>query len=1055
MVVCVLVPTGVHAVPGLQSIRSNRTLLQRRILKAGEARRFSCTNKDDFLFNLLIHSWLEKDRQLRNRVRHETVPKRFQQLGLLYLDVLGGNRWSVSARLAQLSAESRTFVGSRVLAWLRAFGQLRYPKALPGSGLAWHYLAGCVHMAATRYQSAASMFRKAALSCPATTPARRLFRAFAAGMADFAAYVAVCEQPPATNETNIWKRLSGRALFPRLASPDMRGLLAPLFQIGKYEVSAYLNFRRVLSRWPLIQERPAFHSAGLRFADQGTFSYLVSRSNLLAVLNVAGQDVLAASNRTMYFRGDSGRYVSTATYSNFQPAPHHLNVLFGFMLLETSLDVRFRFQIEEKANFQIRWESISALLGARPELVRRRGRQWTVLFLRPGNPFSSSYVRLEMEKDVPEGMEFCSLLKDLSLSLHGIRFRPFAGQSLQERIRKMGTGARVLEFPLARQQLDMAIMQLLQKTETNEKPNKPSSENNSNQQLMLELRRHLEQSNSYTRKQLTRLGKHYAGLGRTRVDGLHLFPSAAHFYAMAYRYDKVQETLEKMFALQEQEDSRPSFHFTLQPGGSPASQYLDALVHRGAYASARRFLAHQEKLAYLVRDRDTRRELNLLRADLEIRSGKWKAALDILRRLKQQYRQHSSPQKKAVLRLYRDLKDFRRGYGSEKHANRVRLSFVPALAGQGRNYCVPIATQFVLRCFGDRSTTQAMIARAMGTKQTGTSFHRIIRYLRSKGVKPVPFYGTPEKIAAYLRRGFPVWAFIVPPHHGQGHVTAVTGVDLDDKRVYIYEPSGRFVIRSLTFAEMKRDQFQTAGLCFAFVSRGKQGTMPERDQFGSLVLRIIDGLSAQAEPEKLGTMIADGLKRHRDGAYRRHLRHLQLLPLIQAVQDKRVTPQQTARIASILSNNRATPWVDNKVSQYLLGELALAVRNSEDARLAFGRAVQGKDKDFRALIKLADSNFQEGRLDQARKQYRSVLTNAWRLEHLPQLPRYLLFRLMTLALRKADQGEGPALQQAARCLLQIHELLGRDKLNPRAALLIEKAGGRNTLSFLRQLYHRP
>jgi tetratricopeptide (TPR) repeat protein len=176
---------------------------------------------------------------------------------------------------------------------------------------------------------------------------------------------------------------------------------------------------------------------------------------------------------------------------------------------------------------------------------------------------------------------------------------------------------------------------------------------------------------------------------------------------------------------------------------------------------------------------ETYREWALLqRADLACESGDYRRAGELYDEFLKRYPGSLSASPVA---------EFAKAIRAEGEKRQIRLSGpLPRISGQGKNFCGPIALQFVMNYHG-YAITQKEIAREIVLSREGmTNFTEVIRFADGRGFRPIAVLADLSTLKSTLQAGLPIFVFTTM--EGQGHLTTVIGFDEGRSSVLLFEP---------------------------------------------------------------------------------------------------------------------------------------------------------------------------------------------------------------------------------------------------------------------------
>lgn len=151
----------------------------------------------------------------------------------------------------------------------------------------------------------------------------------------------------------------------------------------------------------------------------------------------------------------------------------------------------------------------------------------------------------------------------------------------------------------------------------------------------------------------------------------------------------------------------------------------------------------------------------------------------------------------------------------------VRIKMKSHLPGQGKNFCVPITSHFILNHFQKSSLSQQEIARQMQTSDQGTQVGAMIKFMQKQGYRLVALPLKKESIHYFLSRDIPLFSLVSLPNADIGHMITVIGLDPRRDLLYFYEPNRNFAISIKTLEELKRETTPLGNILLAFIPEKK------------------------------------------------------------------------------------------------------------------------------------------------------------------------------------------------------------------------------------------
>jgi tetratricopeptide (TPR) repeat protein len=560
------------------------------------------------------------------------------------------------------------------------------------------------------------------------------------------------------------------------------------------------------------------------------------------------------------------------------------------------------------------------------------------------------------------------------------------------------------------------------------------------------------------------LAKKYEAMAESNFNYPELWAISGNLYLEGYEFNSAARSFEKYFNIQREVDLEDKGLSVQLPAILHAEKlYINALIQNREYEKAELYLDKKLQEESLMSEESFSDKISfgITLSDIASRKGNWEKALKRFTELEKFITLHMNNyplsqgtlavilrartlqiQVLAYLKKYEEarhkLDQLMELYNKKPLATRfsvklflenisfpknwplpkeesVRLAHIPSLTGQGKNYCVPIAVQFILRYFGDNAANQRQIAEEMGTTEQGTNFIQMIAYLKKKGFQVKAFIGTRERVGLFLKNSIPMLTLFYPKNADIGHIASLIGMDAQSGVYYFYEPAETSAVKAMSAEELSRLQIAVGNIFLAFVPQGRDfprevnGSDSRQDEIALLILNYIDQMTLQRwekEPREILDTIA---KLDTDNKFQKFISFQKALLLLNKFYGNEIGEAELASTKKLLTDVDSFR-VENGDSFHeymrILGQLAYFVKDFARSRQAFMNAIALNPLDIQSIYMLAELLAREGQFQAAGVFYRKALAKLPYFHSvIPNLRNEILLKLAGIYKKEGKTGE--------------------------------------------------
>ncbi len=711
--------------------------------------------------------------------------------------------------------------------------------------------------------------------------------------------------------------------------------------------------------------------------------------------------------------------VESGMDSYFQKQPMFMNLSMGFKRAgsENSLDLSFR--IAPRRETAIQWSSFWKLLRRQQMILTVQGENLHIFSMLQNNPFQSKRNSISFRNNKIEKITFVSKHDESTLAIdmlvagnsQGTIF-PLQGIQVNE-IEKLRFP---VSFTTLNQMLMNRMFSQFGERRTSGSDLRTHQDAYS---LYQEISREEQKIGNKSSAALQKLAKSYhQHLVQHKRQEAWLWLFIANLYYRSYDFVNAKSAYERYFYILEDQSSQQSkLHINLPQAKSANQEFFQLLLHLGEYPQAMvhlnrtlpRFSWQPEKLAiqYNLNQQKTLENMGKFlqtkrnMADLYFRTGKLLDSAKTLENLLQQYMEvkeywvqdpkivrpfletlqnffylialandYAISQKsirdfKGLLdtlrnnKQYRDLKAIDDAGDTllrfKESRGMVRLKLTQTLPGQGKNYCVPVTAQFILKFFGNHKFTQFDLAKAMETGESGTTLSGMASFMKEQGFRMMVVPNDPDQIVQFISMGIPLVTMASQPNSDTGHMIAMIAFDRTSHDSYMYEPGNSFAVSRYSRKELARALISIGNIFIAFIPENmpvKNTTGFPDDFLGDMVDYLFHSMAGGSDVDRQEAR----LEKMFNG-------RVELAPQFYFLQKIRLIvsrwQRQDIRKKDVLFINDITAKnAENKFDTYyqlqrLLGIVSFGRQNLVAAKTAFLKSISDNAYDMYSYLYLA------------------------------------------------------------------------------------------------------
>lgn len=791
------------------------------------------------------------------------------------------------------------------------------------------------------------------------------------------------------------------------------------------------RFRQKIKKWQktISNEKLKYHRGRLRFFGRENIAirYNVSPSRNEKVLLINDKPLLVMINDDLYWSLNKVVYhIQEVLNDNLDSKPPRLNLSLLFTEEGGQNSIQLRFRLTSNGGFYLNWDNLWHILTRLSYTVFNQKNTYTLYHYKPANPFQSKRMVISAPDGLPDSFNIHSLDDNKPFILDNLVFASNQGTLNPKKYLK-GATIKKLNSPIDLQSLNYWLLSQITSARKADSPNASKSD------IQQKINRHLQQDfaqvHGQSPKRLQRLARKYIDLAEKHPQIGRLQAIAAYLHYRTYSFAEAQKLYKRYFQLKkENQFEDKDFHVSLSFVRQAEHYYLKTLIHSKKLDQAYKYII--QRINKLNKPKEMTPEIlrkniqyRLKGIDISARSQKWDQAITNLRKLSDYISQKAqgkllSPaslnliKKAYLLQLQvigfrgnnQSIQEINKQYGQiwqkaqklfpdttkrlqwqiqksipdnwpNSREDKIRISSLPILPGQGKNYCVPIALQFLLRLNGDSETTQKQIAKALDTGERGTNIRTMFSYMRKRGYQPRAFPANINAAARYLKQGVPLLALISVPTSEIGHMVAVIGVDKKSQLYYLYEPSSTLGFTTMTYKQLRRRQRTTGNIFITFVPQNKVDTLAlsyngnDNNEQALRVLKYIDQISKGGKINKLHQMIDRIRRRDSDKQFADfatyHKARLHYIHLKMARKNAKLQKKIRKKIDGILRHYRNQKEEKHYMLMRLLAHLSIMNLEQDWAKAFLFRAIEDNPYDAKNLHLL-------GNIFRSEKQYRAA-----------------------------------------------------------------------------------
>lgn len=835
--------------------------------------------------------------------------------------------------------------------------------------------------------------------------------------------------------------------------------------------------------------------------------YNASKTRQESVLRMDGRTIVAGKNGTLYWPQVNGNNIFT-TSNSLEVGPLkrnlYLNIVFQFLKKKKKYAIDFNFAIHNASGIFLDWQELWTLLADTPILVyESKNKRFTVIRYRPANPFQTVRLIFGYSQGHLEELKITALKSGSSFLFHEFVYGKNQGTIFPLRYLPDGK-IMAVELPMDKIFLNRV---LFNRVMLREGGNEEGTGGNSGEKEVFNIIK-----NDFLRKARHKTGESiilaqkYHELAIKYPGIPSLWAISGKFHIDAYQFEKAADALRKYFDIDEEiDDEERNIQFQVPAITNAFSYLINALIHIGDYRGARKNILSEIRENKLNGEKALYREMEhyMMLADVNARRGAWQesiAAFEKMEKTTSSFLKGNVLSLKSLLfslrmhlakiQILGYLKKFEKGgkalaqydkYLAENSSklpsnlkklfqernfllpkawpganeDGVRLPFLPNLMGQGENYCVPIAVQFILRFYGDKSTSQKEIALRMGTTDKGTNFMNMIRYLKKRNFQTRAFIGSREAISNYLKKGLPVITLFFPKNADLGHMVAIIGIDRQSGLLYLYEPGETFAIDTIKARDLSGLQTTTGNIFLAFVRSDAKGSYSGlNDVDNALAMQVLNyldldsGGSWQQNPEKLLKKIET---MDENGKLKNFILYQRAKIMLQKFYQKSITAEDKKVVSEMIRKNSEKIRKNGKIKdlyyrlQGIFGQLAYFLNDASSARDAFMTATMDNSLDIRSFFSLGGLMARDRQYKAALAYFRKAYFLSFQYQSvIPNFQRRIL-----VSMAKVAQLEKDYKKSASFLMLAANIFNDRSSLTGYALNMIKMSASPNTLRFIK------
>lgn len=1025
---------------------------------------------DELLIQASLYSWSSDLNSTLKKMSDDQVSTEKKEFVRIYLNVLHGNRWSTRHALQNIKAaknnSSIRFIPPDVIQWLNRWVNLSEAKSLPRARGPYVFAIGARLWHQQNYLEAAEAFYQVAKKYSTyKSDHYRLFTQVAFINAEWAiAYARHSDLSSLEKKkiTELNQKLQNLKIVKnRVISKALPSVPAEVVSAGSY-LPRYIK---------TVQNAESF-SGEFFYKGGGSFhvDFSMAAGSQKMLFKKNNRTVLASHNDKTFWPDEDGVLVTRYMFSNYNPVKSYLNADFQFARTRTDNSFNMLFIFKEAPGFHLGLDQFWEIIQNKPVLAwADTQNRWQMLRLDPENPMGSTTFLIEKDKKNlhPVKIWFQSAQSDSVIGFSDLAFNentvglnlPYAKEKTAE-----------VEYALPGNYYDRALLNMLYRDiSVNKTPEEKNREDITNR-IVLEYQKDLNAIRSQTAPDYMRLAKKYAEIAQKYDWASEARLIASRFYASAYDYHNTLKYLDQYFELEEIASLKSELSTNIGNPDKTVNSYLYALVQTGELDRSLNFLDHLENKAVQNHNKKRIAEIAVLKAEVLAREGRFEQALKTLEKLENGRlnipAEYKASSRKIRIFLYGFLEKFDRarklideyGFKDDFPQNwpapdekSVRLKFQKPVSGQGENFCGPVAVQFVMRYLKNDNTDQKSIARSMGTQNSGTNFSAIMKYTRQKNIMAVAFLqsetNAQEKLAFFLRNGYPVLTLMSSPESNLGHITAVAGLDQKSGLYYLSEPNTPFAITTIQQKTLKRRQLSNGSLFLAFAEKSDyQKVQKYASKTAELILQYLDQYTSGSEDELFTLLdkIESLAKKEKVLPQIQKFIEFQRYNLVskKLYQNKKIEGE--ARKTAKAALRHEVDYRDDYMINRAIGEIMLSAGKSKDAEGAFLAALRNNRYDIYSRLRLSQIYLQSNNTEQAQKQLLMALQNRGAFHGFNSLRPNILVQLARIA---ESQNKPDAV---INYLLQAANLHRQDELSRVTINQLKKQNATNLMLFLRK-----
>ncbi len=945
--------------------------IKKDLIPPGSDYTFTYGNIEQFSIDLIVYYWLNGRTAAEGRIKSAGAGKKYADYGSILLAALDRGRWSLKNHIDSSGDETKKLFPRGMVLWMTGFASFSEINTIPGIMGPLNYLLGCESIRKGDYKTAARLFARAMAGIPLKEKKNITFNSVMAGLHDLAIGYDALINMEKTGAASLQKDIPALPLlFPDIkkSNPGIHSAIKHMFPDIGMSFKNTIELRKKIKEWIRATANPAFQEGALIFGSPVTeISYMKDGEDNSSAIKIGGATVMLSRNEQIFWISGEKKFMTRRTYSEYRPVTHYLNLNISFSESDMGNNLDFSFSLGTARKFSINWDGLWRMLLDQPGLSMESSGVSRINQVSFTNPFKSYIFDIAVSGGLPSGVAMKALLEDVThFAFRDLTFGKGAARTDAGKTGTLVSSVPELEYPLP-----LVLMQRAMLTHIYSSQDKKGDTGTGSGGDISVMKKSFEEISNLSRlsaDELSRLAERYEkeGLSKPELAGHLVFSS--HVHTRSYRFGDSRRVLEKYFAAREGMENPDQLKFSLFKEYEIDDMYIDTLINLGDLEHAEKFARRKAQQAKVTNNREREFLLDFYISDILVRAGKWEQSVTLLNSVIADGRFSGL---NALNRTGEFLKTINNFYSvkNQNAGERYRLKFKPGMGYQGKSYCAPIAVQFILRHYGDYSTSQKNIADAMGTghEAGGTQLNRITEYFTGKGYMPVPVESMASALNL-LKQGVPMLTLLRLPGVNQAHISAVVGYDKKDDTVYLYEPGSKPVFLSMEGAVLAKYQFEFGPIFLAVVPKKKEGEYAwDKTSAAQAIFNYLDQNSLGAESVKLRALLGEIEKKGPDRDREDFLVHHRLRILAELSRRKELSGGDMSLIKSVMEKNNSDPKAyDNHLTQLQIAEIAIQLKDVKSAKTALVKALASDKGLILPHLALADIAYMENDYQETR-----------------------------------------------------------------------------------------